>query len=610
VNERVLIEFASIIVLGIGAQWLAWRLRFPSILFFLVFGFIAGPVTEFLHPDAMMGDLLLPVVSISVALILFEGGLTLRIGELKEVGKVVIILIVAGAVITWVIASISAYYILNLDWRISILLGAILVVTGPTVIGPLLSHIRPLKRISTILKWEGILIDPLGAILAVLVFEAILAENISEAGPLIFWGIAKTLLIGGVIGFFISKLLIQLLKKFLIPDFLQEAVALVLVVAAFVISNMIQPESGLLTVTLMGLFMDNQKVVSIKHIIEFKENLRVIIISSIFILLAARLQLSDFQNFDFSTIIFLIILIFIARPVSVFLSTIGSKLKWRERTLISWISPRGIVAAAVASVFAFKLSEKGIEGSEVIVPITFLVIVVTVTVYGLTSYPLAKVLKVVQSKPQGILFVGAHKWARSIANIMKEKKINVIMVDTNRQNIMTARMEGFKAYLGSILSEHVIDELDLDGIGRLMALTPNDEANSLAALHMSEAFERGELYQLPPISERSGKELEFSPKHLRARFLFGEGINYYELSLLFEQGWSIKSTKLSDSFSYEDMKNHYGEKLIPFFLIDANERLFVSTIENPIKPKSSDVVIALVLENNQNEKNIINKKEN
>jgi NhaP-type Na+/H+ or K+/H+ antiporter len=218
VNERLLIEFASIIVLGISAQWLAWKLRFPSILFFLVFGFVAGPITGFLHPDALLGDLLLPIVSISVALILFEGGLTLRLNELRELGTVLIILIVIGAIITWIIASLSAYYILKLDLRISILLGAILVVTGPTVIGPLLSHIRPLKRIGTILKWEGIMIDPLGAIMAVLVFETILTGNFSEAGPLIFIGILKTLLIVGVIGFGMAKILIQLIRKYLIPD--------------------------------------------------------------------------------------------------------------------------------------------------------------------------------------------------------------------------------------------------------------------------------------------------------------------------------------------------------------------------------------------------------
>ena len=598
-NEEKLIELASIVVIGIGSQWLAWKFRIPSIMFFLVLGFVVGPVLNFIHPDSLLGELLFPVVSVSVALILFEGGLTLRLGELKDVGRVVITLIILGAVITWIISSSAAYFILNLDLRISILLGAILVVTGPTVIGPLLGHIRPLKRVGRILKWEGILIDPVGAILAVLVFEVILAGEISAAGTVVFLGILKTILIGGVIGFGMAQLLIQLLRKFLIPDFLQESVAFVMVIGAFVFSNVLQSESGLLTVTLMGLFMDNQKLVSIKHIIEFKENLRVIIISSIFILLAARLQLSDFENFNLSTIIFLLVLILVARPVSVFLSTIGSKLNWRERTFISWMAPRGIVAAAVSSVFAFKLAESGIEGSEILVPITFLVIVFTVTVYGLTSYPIAKLLKVVQSKPQGILFVGAHSWARSIAKVIKEKGFNVIMVDTNRSNIKEARLDGLPAYLGTILSEHIADEIDLDGIGRLMALTPNDEANSLASLHLSEAFERGEMYQLPPLSEKSGKEVEYSPKHLRARFLFGKGINYYHLNSLFESGWTLKSTKLTETFSYDDMRKHYGENLIPFFLIDENKRLFVSTIENPIEPESGDSVIALIKENNK-----------
>ena len=594
-SEEVLLQLASIVILGIAAQWLAWKLRFPSILFLLVFGFIAGPVTGFLHPDKLLGDLLLPIVSISVALILFEGGLTLRLKELREVGTVVFILIFIGAFITWFIAAASAHYILHLDLRLSILLGAILVVTGPTVIGPLLRHVRPLKRVGTILKWEGIMIDPVGAILAVLVFEAILAGEISEASSVIILGITKTLIIGGILGFGMAKLLIFLLRKFLIPDILQESVALVLVITAFVFSNLLQPESGLLTVTLMGLFIDNQKYVSIKHIIEFKENLRVIIISSIFILLAARLELNDFQKFDLTTFAFIGVLIFIARPVSVFISTIGSKLNWRERTFISWMAPRGIVAAAVSAVFALKLSGSAIPGTEMLVPVTFLVIVVTVTVYGLTASPIAKLLKVAQSKPQGVLFVGAHQWARALAKILKVNNINVMMVDTNRANIAATRLEGITAFLGSILSEHITDELDLDGIGRLIALTPNDEANSLAALHMAEEFERGEMYQLPPLGKRTGKELEYSAKHLRARFLFGEGINYHYLSSLFQNGWELKSTKLSVEFNFADMRKHYNEKIIPLFLVKANRKLFISTLDNPIDPLPGDTVISLVM---------------
>jgi NhaP-type Na+/H+ or K+/H+ antiporter len=587
---------ASIVVLGIAAQWLAWRFRFPSILFFLVIGFIAGPITGFLHPDKLLGDLLLPVVSISVALILFEGGLTLRLAELREVGKVVIILIFVGAFITWMIASAASYYILNLNLRLSILLGAILIVTGPTVIGPLLSHIRPLKKVGTILKWEGILIDPVGAILAVLVFEAILAREISAAGTLIFVGIIKTIFLGGIIGFGMAKLLVFLLRKFLIPDILQESVALVLVMGAFVISNVLQEESGLLAVTIMGLFIDNEEHVSVKHIIEFKENLRVLIISTIFILLAARLQLSDFENFDLSIIVFTGVLILIARPLSVFLSTIGSKLSWREKTFLSWMAPRGIVAAAVSSVFALKLSLEGIADAEKLVPVTFMVIVVTVTVYGLTSSPLAKALKVAQSKPQGILFVGAHQWSRSIAKVLQENDVNVILVDTNRANVADARLEGLPAFSGNILSEHISDDLELDGIGRLMALTSNDEANSLAALHMSDAFERGQMYQLPPLSQSSGKEIDFSPKHLRGRFLFAEGMDYNRLDFLFNDGWVAKSTILSDEFTFDDMQKYYNDKIIPLFTINQNGELLVSTLDEPLEPAPGDNVIALVEE--------------
>jgi NhaP-type Na+/H+ or K+/H+ antiporter len=552
-------------------------------------------LTGFLHPDQLLGDLLLPVVSISVAIILFEGGLTLRLGELRDVGRVIITLITLGAIITWLIASAASYYILKLDFQLSILLGAILIVTGPTVIGPLLSHVRPLKRIGSILKWEGILIDPVGAILAVLVFEAISVGEFSAAGEIIFLGIIKTIIIGGVIGFGMAKLLVLLLRKFLVPDILQESVALALVIGAFAASNTFQAESGLLAVTIMGLFIDNEKHVSIKHIIEFKENLRVIIISGIFILLAARLKLSDFENFDLSIIVFLSVLIFIARPLSVLFSTISSKLNWREKAFLSWMAPRGIVAAAVSSVFALKLSLNGIEEAEILVPVTFMVIVITVMVYGITSSPVAKVLQVAQSKPQGVLFVGAHPWSRSIANVLREKEINIIMVDTNRSNIMAARLEGIPAFFGSILSEHIADELDLDGIGKLMALTSNDEANSLASLHMYDAFERGEMYQLPPLSEKTGKEHGFSPKHLRARFLFGEGINYYHLDLLFNQGWVLKSTKISDEFTFEDMSKFYNDKIIPFFSINENGELIVSTLDNLIAPSSGDTVIALVM---------------
>jgi hypothetical protein len=263
------------------------------------------------------------------------------------------------------------------------------------------------------------------------------------------------------------------------------------------------------------------------------------------------------------------------------------------------MAPRGIVAAAVSSVFALRLSLSGIAEAEILVPVTFMVIVVTVTVYGLTSSPLAKVLKVAQSKPQGVLFVGAHQWSRSIAKVIQEKEINVILVDTNRANIKAARLEGMPAFFGSILSEHITDDLDLDGIGRLMALTSNDEANSLAALHMSDAFERGQMYQLPPLSKSTGKESDFSPKYLRARFLFAEGMDYNHLDSLFKEGWVLKSTILSDTFTFGDMQKYYNDMIIPLFSINQNGELFVSTLDEPLEPSPGENVIALVKDTEQ-----------
>jgi NhaP-type Na+/H+ or K+/H+ antiporter len=598
VYEHKLIEFAMIVILGISAQWIAWRIKMPSILFLLLFGFIAGPVTNFLHPDDLLGELLLPVVSISVALILFEGGLSLRLSELKEVGGVVIALISLGAVVTWIIAATGAYFILGLDIRISILLGSVLIVTGPTVIGPLLRHIKPTKRVGTILKWEGIMIDPVGAILAVLVFEVIVIGGFGAAGSVVLLGLLKTIVAGGLLGYLASMVLVFFLRKLWIPDSLQESVALVLVLGTYILSNLIQRESGLLAVTLMGLFLDNQKHVSIKNIIRFQENLRTIIISFIFILLAARLDLQDLNFFNWNGVAFLALLMVIARPLSIYLSTLNAELHWNEKLFLSMLAPRGIVAAAVSSVFALQLSELGIPGADSIVPITFIVIIVTVAVYGITSAPLARKLKVAQLSPQGLIIVGAHYWSRTMAKVLVEKGIRVILIDTNYSNIADARQDGIPAHNGSILSEHIADEIDLNGIGRMAAMTSNDEANSLAALNMREVFDPGELYQLPPASQRTGKELDYSPKHLRARFLFGEGLDFNRISELFNENWSVKSSKITKQFDYTAFRNQYKQQVILLFVIKPNGRLVINTIEDPVKPEPGDTVIALIKNEN------------
>jgi NhaP-type Na+/H+ or K+/H+ antiporter len=591
--EHILLGLASIIVLGIGAEWLAWRLRLPSILLLLIFGIVVGPVIGFLNPDALFGDLLLPIVSLAVAIILFEGGLNLRVSELRQVGSVVRKLLTVGALVTWMISTGAAYFLLDLDFALALLLGAILVVSGPTVIMPLLRHLRPSGQLGSILKWEGVVIDPIGAILAVLVFEAILAGGFREAATVTVIGLLKTILIGGGIGVLGAMIMVLLLRRFWIPDFLHGAVSLTLVIAVFAASNLLQTDSGLLAATVMGIYLANQKTVSVKHIVQFKENLRVLLISSLFILLSARLQVSHLGYISIGGLAFLGVLMVIARPASVALSTLGSGLSWRERAFLSWMAPRGIVAAAVSSIFALRLVEAGYPQAELLLPITFMVIIFTVTIYGLSASPLARWLQVAEPNPQGVLIVGAHSWAQAIASALQAEGYRVLVVDDNWANVSAARMAGLPTFYASILSQYALDEIELGGIGRLLALTPDNEFNSLAALQFTDAFGRAEVYQLSPKSEEKGPRGMVS-QHLQGRLLFGAGITYTYLSKCFAEGAVIRTTKLTQEFDYDAFRALRGEEAIPLFLIGQSGNLMVFTRDNPPNPRPGQTLISLV----------------
>lgn len=594
-TEHLLIGLAGIIVIGISAQWMAWRFRIPSILLLLGFGFLAGPVTGFIKTDEIFGDVLFPVVSLSVAIILFEGGLSLKLGELKATGSVVQRLVTVGAVVSWLVAALGAHFILGFDSPMALLLGAILVVTGPTVIIPLLRHVKTTDRVASVLRWEGILIDPVGAVLAVLVYEAMLTGTVEHVPAMALLGLGKTLLIGGGVGAAGAVVLVLLIRRYWIPDFLQNPVALMMVLAVFTISDLLLAESGLLAVTVMGVVLANQTRVTIKHIVQFKEDLGVLLISGLFIILAARLDLSDLAQLNFWSFVFLAFLIVVARPACVLVSTVFSELKWKERAFIALLAPRGIVAAAIASVFALRLMEAGNEQAAALLPVTFLVIIGTVAFYGLGSQLFARRLEVAQPNPQGVVMVGAHSWAMTIAKMLRDSGFKVVLVDTNRNNIYAARMEGLPTYFGSGLSEGSLAEIELEGIGRLMAMTPNHSVNSLAALHFDEVFDSSELYQLPPREEEEkGREKAAVSKHLRGRYLFGPDITYGYLARRFALGAVLKKTKLTEEFDFDAFLERYGAETVPMFLVTEGGNLTVFTAEKPPTPKPGQTLIALV----------------
>ena len=598
-----LFSIAAVFVLGVSAQWIAWRYRVPSILLLLTFGFIAGPVTGVLDPEAMRAEWVFTFVALSIGIILFEGGLSLRLDELREVGGAVGRLISIGVLITWVLAALASLFVLKLSLSISLLIGAILTVTGPTVIVPILRHIRPKGRIGALAKWEGITIDPIGAILALLVLETLVL--ISETGAGTVGSVASHALKGLLLEFFVgvgigvagAGILVFLLRRRMVPDYLQNPMALMVVIAVFAVADALQPESGLVATTIMGFAVANQRLVAVRRIVEFKEDLRVLLIAALFIMLAAQLNLADIQRYiGWEAIVFLLILMVFVRPLAVFASMLGTRLHVKEKVFLSWLAPRGIVAAAVASLFTFRIAEIYPEESQFIVPIIFLVIVGTVAIYGLTISPLARWLGLAEPDPQGVLFVGAHDWARRIATVLDQVGVSVLMVDANASNVASAREAGLHALRGNVLSESIMDELDLSGIGRLVVLTPNDEVNSLTVVRFAQVFDSAEMYQLATRNNPQDQEAgEIPVQHLRGRPLFGAGVSHASLAGQFASGATVKTFAVKDDGTYPRLEKEYGDSMTPLFVARGKNQLQVLSIDNgPPKLEPGNVLIALI----------------
>ena len=594
--EHPLIGLAGIVVIGIAAQWLSWRLRLPAIFLLLLAGFVAGGVTGWIDPDELLGAALFPIVSLSVAIILFEGGLSLDIAELAKIGRVVRNLASIGVVATWVLSAVAARFLLGFDWPLSALLGAILVVTGPTVIIPLLRHIRPTAKLGSAIRWEAIVNDPTGAILAVLVFNAIVVGEGQEGITAAVLGVVKALGAGGALGLAGAGLIVLLLKRYWVPDFLQSPVTLAVVMVVFSLADLVLSESGLLAVTVMGSALASQNVVTVRHIVEFKENLRVLLISALFVILAARLPISDPAYSDPGSLLFLAVLILVVRPASVALSTIGTFLTWRERIFLGFMAPRGIVAAAIASIFSLELMELGYPGAEKLAPVMFLVIVGTVALYGLGAGRVARWLGVATPNPQGMLLLGASGWVRAVAQALKAEGVEVTLVDANRKNVAQARQDGLEAKCDNILAEYAFEDLELDGIGRFLALTPNDEVNSLATVHASDVFERSNVYQLAPEGADEGGRLTEMPAHLQGRILFDTVATYAEITKRFAQGATIKRTGLTDEFGFDEFVEHYRGAALPLFVVTEAGKLRVLEAQRKVPVKAGQTIISLVFD--------------
>ena len=592
-HEDPLVLLAGVIVGGVAAQWIAWRTRLPAILFLLAAGILAGPVTGLFDPDAVFGDLLFPAVSLAVAVILFEGALTLRFDEIRGLAAVVRNLVTFGALVTWAVVGLAAHFIVGLDTGIALLFGALVVVTGPTVIVPMLRTVRPTEAVASTLRWEGIVINPLGALLAVLVFQGVAAGYSDEAGGSVVLTLVTTVAVGSVSGFVAGRVLAGALRRHLLPEYLHNVITLAAVALVFAVSDTLRHESGLLAVTVMGMTMANTRGTPLDDILDFKESLSLLLISALFITLAARLDPDRMQELGPAALGLLLVVMLVARPLAVLLSSLGSKLSWRERALVAWIGPRGIVAAAVSAAFALRLEEIGVAQGALLVPLTFVVILGTVIVQGLTARPLALALGVTEPEPKGVLIVGAHALARRIGAALKDAGFHVVLCDPDYEAAAEARMAGLTSFYGSPVSEAADRHLDLVGVGRLLALSPSAQLNALACLRYGSEFGVQRTYWLEASGERVARSARSVSRRPGQR-LFDEAVTYPRLASMIAGGAEVRRTGLTEAFGFDAWLEEHGERAVALFALTPDGRLRMFSEGRSFEPAAGWEIVALM----------------
>ncbi|MFI1744684.1 cation:proton antiporter [Thalassobellus sediminis] len=575
-----MLELAGIIILGILAQWFAWKFKIPAILPLILIGLLVGPIaSEFLSDDGSKwiepiwngekglfpGDGLYYFVSLAISIILFEGGLTLKRSEIENVGPVITKLITLGSAITFFGAGIIAYLIFELSWELSFLFSGLIIVTGPTVITPILRNIPLKKDISTVLKWEGILIDPIGALVAVLVFEFISVEGDSGFTKTALIEFGKIILFGTTFGFTFAHGLAFAINKKLIPHYLLNVVSLSTVLLVFVESEIFAHESGLLAVVVMGMVLGNGKLENIKELLYFKESLSVLLISILFILLAANINIEDLMLlYTWKTAVLFAIVVFVIRPLAVFLSTSGSNLNANEKLFISWVGPRGIVAAGIASLFGSKLLKQGVEGAEYITPLVFMIVLGTVLLNATTARLFAKMVGVFLEKSEGILIVGASQVSRIIGKYLEDNDRHVVLIDSNQTNIKLAKKLGLEAINTNIYSENLEDNVELNDVGFLMALTGSKDINQFAINKFSKQFGENGAFRLISVDEMTSTDT--IPKE----GLFSQTDDYETLFKVAKKFPKINEIEIKDRSHFEELIEitNEDENIIPLLVKD------------------------------------------
>jgi NhaP-type Na+/H+ or K+/H+ antiporter len=576
-QDQILFGLGLVLVLAVGSQLLARLVRVPALVVLLPAGFLAGIATDQVQPDVLLGPLYQPFVSIAVGVILFEAGLRLSFGEVVPgVRNAVVRLVTGGALVTWLATTaIVALLFDDMDGGVALLIGAILVVSGPTVVLPLLAFIRPKPTVRSLLKWEATLVDPIGALLGVVVFTAVRSGEGWQPGAMLLDLGAGALV--GAVGVPVLWLLLREAHRSA-PRMVVPA-TLMTVVAAVVAADLIRDDAGLVAATLLGIGMSNQRSISISlDLYEFEETLVQLLIGVLFVLVAASVSPADVRSVLPEALVLVAVMVLLIRPVAVALGTVRSSFTMRERGFVAWMAPRGIVAGATASAFGPELARNGIAGAGKVLPIVFVAIFGTVVVYGLTATPVARVLGVAAPSRTLVLIVSGHSWAREIAAALKRSGVDVRMWVGSSDRRAAARDAGLEAERGRIMVDALNREAELEEVTDALLLTRSDDFNTLGAAELRNELGDRHVFRLAPHPD----EPDLMPPSREAGVLGNRSLTFAELDRRFAAGARLVTGNAEVS-----------QSSVPLFAVASDGKISIAADGRPLDVRAGDTVIAL-----------------
>ena len=573
---------AVIGALGIGAQWIAWRMQVPAIVVLLLAGLLAGPATGIVTPQEDFGELVEPFVALAVAIILFEGGMTLNFEEIRHTARAVRRIVLIGPPLVWGLGTLAAHGLGGLSWEAAVVFSGIMVVTGPTVIMPLLRQARLPSRIASVLRWEAIVVDPVGALFGVIAFEVVVALSSGTPPETLAVQVAMAMLVGILGGFLLTRGLAVAFARGLVPDYLKAPILFAAVIAAYAATDAVLAEAGLVTVTVMGVVLANARLASYTELRRFKEMMTIILVSGLFIVLTASITVDEILSLGWRDGLYLLALLFVVRPVAILLATIGTELTLGERLLIGWIAPRGVVAVAVSGLFAGTLVQVGVEDGARLAPLAFLVVLVTVILHGFSLRPVANRLGITSDEPDGFLIVGANPFSLALAEKLKASGLPVLVADRNRSRLAQARHAGFPTYHGEILSEAAEHHLDLSRYGTLIAATDNDAYNALVCTDFGPELGRARVFRLGHEERREREELSYT---LSGQRLLKPSLSQAEAEQRMRaDGWTVQRTKLSETFTLDALRRQRDTPTSILFAVGPRGRFISPALEAQFKP--------------------------